>query len=79
MSFFVAPLSFAHYDMGALLLVSSDPINIDKYACKLAVEMSLVLSQTLYTLLCMEQLRAGEQIINDVMPEKVRIGVSLHI
>jgi hypothetical protein len=70
-SFLVAPLSFAQLDMGALILMSSTPANIDKYACKLAVELSLVLSQTLYTLLCMEQLRAGEQIINDVLPEKV--------
>jgi hypothetical protein len=46
-------------------------VSIDRYLRRLAGDVAQSLSQTLYTLSCIEQMRAGEQIINDILPEKV--------
>eukprot|EP00878_Enallax_costatus_P013853 GHUV01014488.1.p1 GENE.GHUV01014488.1~~GHUV01014488.1.p1 ORF type:complete len:755 (+),score=246.91 GHUV01014488.1:294-2267(+) len=70
--FLAVPLCFAQHDMGTLLLMSSQAAALDKHVRKLVIELGLVVSQTLYTLLCMQQMRAGDYIINDILPEKVR-------
>lgn len=70
--FLAVPLSFAQLDMGTLLLMSDKPAALDKHVRKLVIELGLVVAQTLYTLLCMQQMRAGDCIINDILPEKVR-------
>lgn len=70
--FLAVPLCFAQHDMGTLLLMSSQPAALDKHVRKLVLELGLVVSQTMYTLLCMQQMRAGDYIINDILPEKVR-------
>lgn len=67
------PLSFAYQDMGALTIMCDNPAHMDKYLRKLSVELSLVLARILYTKSCLEQLRAGEQIIHDVMPRQVGV------
>lgn len=69
--FLAVPLCFAQHDMGTLLLMSSQPAALDKHVRKLVLELGLVVSQTMYTLLCMQQMRAGDHIINDILPEKV--------
>jgi transcriptional regulator with GAF, ATPase, and Fis domain len=70
--FLAVPLCFAQQDLGCLLLMAEQPAAVDKYARKLVIELGLVMAQTLYTLLCMQQMRAGDQIINDMMPQQVR-------
>jgi hypothetical protein len=69
--FLAVPLCFAQQDLGCLLLVAEQPAAVDKYVRKLVIELGLVVAQTLYTLLCMQQMRAGDQIINDMMPQQV--------
>jgi hypothetical protein len=71
--FLAVPLCFAQQDLGCVLLVAEQPAAIDKYVRKLVIELGLVVAQTLYTLLCMQQMRAGDQIINDMMPQQVRV------
>jgi hypothetical protein len=70
-SFLLVPLACAGNDLGALLLASSPPAYVDKYGTMLATDLGLALSQTLYTLACIGQMRAGQQILHDIMPEKV--------
>jgi class 3 adenylate cyclase len=70
-TFLVVPLSFAHRTLGALVVTSKSPVSLNKYLRKLAVELSFALAQILYTRLCIEQLRAGNEIINDVLPQPV--------
>jgi hypothetical protein len=70
-SFLLVPLACAGNDLGALLLASSPPAYLDKYGTMLATDLGLALSQTLYTLACIGQMRAGQQILHDIMPEKV--------
>ncbi len=65
------PLTFARLDMGALVLLTSDPAKLDKYARRLCFELGLLLGQTLYTQLCMEHMRVGDEIIHDIMPAGV--------
>jgi hypothetical protein len=77
--FLAVPLCFAQQDLGCLLLVAEQPAAIDKYVRKLVIELGLVVAQTLYTLLCMQQMRAGDQIINDMMPQQVRSEWVHHI
>jgi hypothetical protein len=70
--FLAVPLCFAQQDLGCLLLAAAQPAAVDKYVRKLVIELGLVVTQTLYTLLCMQQMRAGDHIINDMMPQQVR-------
>jgi hypothetical protein len=70
--FLAVPLCFAQQDLGCLLLLAEQPAAVDKYVRKLVIELGLVVAQTLYTLLCMQQMRAGDQIIHDMMPQQVR-------
>ncbi|WIA39175.1 hypothetical protein OEZ86_005300 [Tetradesmus obliquus] len=69
--FLAVPLCFAQQDLGCLLLLAEQPAAMDKNVRKLVIELGLVVAQTLYTLLCMQQMRAGEQIIHDMMPQQV--------
>jgi hypothetical protein len=76
--FLTAPLSCAEEAMGALVLAASTPVSLDRYLRRLAGDVAQSLSQTLYTLSCIEQMRAAEQIIHDIMPEKVKnLGVGM--
>jgi hypothetical protein len=70
--FLVVPLTCAGQDQGALLVTSRAPVSLDRYMRKLASDLGHALSQTLYTLSCIGQMRAGEQIIHDILPEQVR-------
>jgi hypothetical protein len=69
--FLAVPLHCANQDMGALLVTSSSPVTLDRYLRKLASDLGHALSQALYTLACIGQMRAGDQIIHDILPEKV--------
>jgi hypothetical protein len=71
-AFLVVPLACAGQDQGALLITSRAPVSLDKYSRLLAADLGHALSQTLYTLSCIGQMRAGEAIIADIMPEQVR-------
>jgi hypothetical protein len=69
--FLVSPLSYATQSLGALLLANTPQTVIDRDMRALAEELSTSLSSTLHTLGYIRQLRAGEQIIQDVMPAQV--------
>jgi hypothetical protein len=71
--FLVVPLACAGQDQGALLVTSRAPVSLDKYSRLLAADLGHALSQTLYTLSCIGQMRAGEAIIADIMPEQVGV------
>jgi hypothetical protein len=69
--FLVSPLSYATQSLGALLLANNPQTVIDGDMRILAEELSASLSSTLHTLGYIRQLRAGEQIIQDVLPAQV--------
>jgi hypothetical protein len=69
--FLVVPLACAGQDQGALLVTSRAPVLMDRHMRKLASDLGHALSQTLYTLSCIGQMRAGEQILHDMLPEQV--------
>lgn len=73
--FLVMPLHCANQDMGALLVTSASPVSLDKYGRKLAGDLGHALSQAVYTLACIGQMKASDRIIHDILPEKVRQGV----
>jgi hypothetical protein len=70
-SIMVVPLSCAGGFLGSLVLVARLPAVLDAHLQRLASDLGHALSQTLYTLACIGQMRAGEQIIQDIMPQKV--------
>lgn len=69
--FLVVPLHCADQDLGALLVTSGSPVSLDKYTHKLALDLGHALSQAVYTLACIGQMRAGDRIIKDMLPDKV--------
>lgn len=72
-TFLVAPLAYAtQQNFGAILLSCTSPVAMDVHLRNLATDLSHALSQTLYTLACVRQVKAGETIIHDVMPQQVR-------
>jgi hypothetical protein len=58
--------------MGALLVTAASPVSLDKYSRKLAGDLGHALSQAVYTLACIGQMKASDRIIHDILPEKVR-------
>ena len=44
---------------------------MDSYIRMLATDLTLVLSQLVYTLSCIGKMTAGDHIINDMLPEQV--------
>jgi hypothetical protein len=71
-SIMVVPLACAGQDLGALVLAARLPAALDAHLQRLAADLGHALSQTLYTLSCIGQMRQGEAIIQDIMPQKVR-------
>jgi transcriptional regulator with GAF, ATPase, and Fis domain len=73
-SIMVVPLTCAGQDLGALVLAARLPAVLDAHLQRLASDLGHALSQTLYTLACIGQMRAGEAIIQDIMPQKVNLS-----
>jgi hypothetical protein len=76
-TFLVVPLAYAHQDMGALLVAARAPVSLDWHSRQLAADLGAALSQALYTLSCVQQMRAGDQIIHDVLPQKVGVKAGM--
>jgi hypothetical protein len=70
-AFLLVPLSCAGQDHGVLLLATSTPSRLRRQVCRLAEDLGAALGQALYILACIAHFHAGEQIIQDIMPEKV--------
>lgn len=70
-AFLLVPLSCAGEDHGVLLLAANTPSRLRRHVCRLAEDLGAALGQALYTLSCISHFHAGEQIIKDIMPEKV--------
>ncbi len=72
-AFHVVPLSYAQHCVGALLVMTSEPANLDTYACKLHVELAGILAQALYTARAEEQINVDQRILSDILPDKVSV------
>lgn len=58
-AFLVIPLVLAQRDMGALMVMATESSTMTNYARKLSQELAVQLSQTLYTKLCLDEVRRG--------------------
>lgn len=69
------PLACAGQDQGMLLLMAKAPVHIHSGMRRLADDLCVAVGQALFTLACINQIKAGEQIIQDIMPEQVWVPV----
>jgi hypothetical protein len=73
-AFLVVPMLLAHKTLGALVVMAPEAAAIDSHQRKLSLGVALQLAQALYTRSALEQARAGDSILNDILPAKVRGG-----
>jgi len=70
-SVLLAPLSFAHAKLGALMVVSEREGGISKLMSQLSTQLAIHVAQALYLKQALEEVRAGEAVITDIMPSSV--------